>query len=184
MERRAVDSAWHNEFRQRMLEFDSEIASGPGGVSLSIKVRVHSGCFHREHSPNAYAAIDAYLATHPIDHDTTRYVEHESGPEILLYVALTTAGLTLAKSVVDLITTIIKARTDGIKNGDHPKESLELIVRRIQKEGEYHEEIVLRFEPNTVISTAAAKKAIDAVLQKLPEQKALETPKTPKRKKR
>jgi hypothetical protein len=37
------------------------------------------------------------------------FLEHESGPEILAYLAAATAGLTLAKSVFDLITAIINA---------------------------------------------------------------------------
>lgn len=90
-----MEPAWHDEFRQRMADFDGEMTSSPAGVSLSIKVRVCSGCFHREHSPNAFATLDDYLATHPIDRDTTRYIERESGPELLLYLAITTAGLTL-----------------------------------------------------------------------------------------
>ena len=113
-------SAWHDEFRQRMADFDDRIDTASGGISLSIKIRVGSGCYHREHSPNAYGYIDEYLASNPIDRKTTQYIEHESGPEILLYLAITTAGLTLTKSVLDLITAIIKARSDGIKKGDHP----------------------------------------------------------------
>jgi len=176
-----VASTWHDEFRNRMAEFDGQMASGSEGASLSIKVRVSSGCYHREHSPNAYAELDKYLALHPIDPKTTHLHEHESGPELLVYLAVTTVGLALSRSVVDLIMTIIKARSDGINKGDKPRDPLELIVRRVQKEGEYHEEVVLRIEANTVVSKDMVKKAIDGVLQKLPEHKSLESPKTPSR---
>jgi hypothetical protein len=71
-------------------------------------------------------------------------VEHESGPELLVYLALGTAGITLAKSVVDLVTTIIKARAEGVRKGDSPREPLEIIVRRTDEGGNFREEIVLR----------------------------------------
>jgi hypothetical protein len=167
-----------------MAEFSDQLGSLSEGVSLSIKVRVSSGCYHREHSPSAYAQLDHYLASHPIDRQTTRFVEHESGPELLLYLAIATAGLTLTKSVIDLITAVIKARSDGVKKGDHPREPLELIVRRVQKDGDYQEEIVLRIEADTVISKDVVKKAIDAVLQRLPEHRADENSKPPKRRKK
>jgi len=72
------------------------------------------------------------------------FQEHESGPELLVYVAAATAGVTLAKSVIDLIVAVIKARSEGIKHGDHPSDPLELIVRRTCDGGEFREEIVLR----------------------------------------
>jgi hypothetical protein len=73
------------------------------------------------------------------------FQEHESGPEILVYVALGTVGITLAKSIIDLITAIIKARSEGIKLGDSPDAPLELIVRRFDNKGKIKEETVLRF---------------------------------------
>ena len=62
------------------------------------------------------------------------FEEHESGPELLVFVAVVTAGISLAKSVIDLIVAIIKARSEGIKKGDHPASPLDLIVRRTYKE--------------------------------------------------
>ena len=56
----------------------------------------------------------------------------------------------------------------------------------MQKDGEYHEEVVLSIEANTVISNDTVKKAIDGVLQRLPEHKSLESskPSNPRKKKR
>ena len=96
----------------------------PGEIPVSIKVRVSSGCFHREHSPRAYDIIDRRLRSIPDDERTFVFEEHESGPEVLVYLAATTAGLVLAKSIVELITAIIKARSDGIRQGDHPEPPL------------------------------------------------------------
>jgi hypothetical protein len=76
--------------------------------------------------------------------DEFGFEEHESGPELLVYVALATASLSLAKSVVELIVEILKARSAGIKGGDHPSEPLELIVRRMDDKDQLREEVVFR----------------------------------------
>jgi hypothetical protein len=77
-------------------------------------VRVTSGCFHREHSPHAFALIDSQLVSVPPGAGFD-FVEHESGPELLLYFALGTGALSLAKSVIDLVVAIIEARREGVQ---------------------------------------------------------------------
>ena len=42
--------------------------------------------------------------------------EHESGPEIVAFLVIATAGIQLTKSIIDLLITIVKARSDGRKN--------------------------------------------------------------------
>ena len=135
-----------------------------GDAALSIKVRVTSDCFHREHSPQAYALIDSHLRGLSPDVDV---VEHESGPELLAYLAVATAGLTLAKSVVDLITAIIKARSDGVKKGDRPDAPLELIVRRVDDGDEFREEIALRVGPAEPVDAEAIERHAEEALRKL-----------------
>jgi len=54
-----VDTAWPNEFRERMRPFERKRKPISGETAVSIKLRVDSGCFHREHSPRAYEIIDA-----------------------------------------------------------------------------------------------------------------------------
>lgn len=93
-------------------------------------------------------------------------VEHESGPELLVF-AVATAGLTLAKSVIDLITAIIKARTEGVKKGDRPADPLELIVRRAEDGEEYGEEITLRVAHTDHVEAAAIEGQIQKALQRL-----------------
>jgi hypothetical protein len=78
-----------------------------GFLPVSIKVRVTSGCFHREHSPHAYRLIDDYLAAADLSEVQCRFEEHESGPELLVYLAVTAAGLGVVKSVVELVSAII-----------------------------------------------------------------------------
>jgi hypothetical protein len=117
-----MDPDWQQTFRDRMRGFGHRRPPAPGEVSLSIKIRVTSGCFHREHSPRAFELMDSYLVGSTAE---LEFQEHETGPELLVYTAMATAGLTLAKSVIDLITAIIKARSEGVKKGDRPNDPLE-----------------------------------------------------------
>lgn len=88
-----VDREWQETFRNCMRGFEARRAPGPGEAAVSIKVRVVSGCFHREHSPRAYELIDRSLTKLPGSDGSFAFEEHESGTEILVYLALTTAGL-------------------------------------------------------------------------------------------
>jgi len=102
-----MDAEWEKTFRSRMRNFKARLRPGTAGLPVSIKLRVRSGCFHREHSPRAYKLIDSRLARLS---PNVQFIEHESGPELLVFLAVATAGITLTKSVLDLITAIIKAR--------------------------------------------------------------------------
>lgn len=146
-----MNSEWQRTFRNRMHDFEAGHNVPPGAVPLSIKVRVSSGCYHREHSPHAYSLIDRHL-TELITHDEFSFEEHESGPEVLVFVAAMTAGISLAKSIIDLIVAIIKARSEGIKKGDHPASPLELIVRCTYKGEEFREETILRIGHDEAIN--------------------------------
>src|ERR1035438_6191425 len=128
-----MNTTWQNEFRTRMEQFGASKVEG--FIPVSLKVRVESGCFHREHSPEAYRLIDQYLSGLGKPEVPFKFEEHESGPEILVYLAVTTAGLSLAKSVVELLTAIVKARSEGIKKGDRPSHPVEVIVRGHWEDG-------------------------------------------------
>jgi hypothetical protein len=140
-----VDEHWLAGFRHTVGDFQRR-QPGNGHV-VSVKVRVESGCFHREHSPEAYK------------------IEHESGPELLLYLAVTAGALSLAKSVIELITEIFKARAAGIKNGDHPRDPLVLIVRRVDEKNEYHEDVILRVGHTDAVDSGAIEKELTAAIQ-------------------
>ena len=158
---------WQSQFRVRMRAFEANRAPRGGEVSISLKVRVVSGCFHREHSPHAYALIDKQLASRASRQPQFAFVEHESGPELLVYVALGTAGITLAASVIDLVTAIIKARSEGIKKGDRPSDPLEVIVRRVGDGDKFVEETVLRVGPADPVNAGEIEARINAALQRL-----------------
>ena len=162
-----MSTAWEREFLQRMRTFEARRPPRPGEVSVSIKVRVTSGCFHRAHSPSAYALIDESLAGIPPT-DFLEFEEHESGPELLVYVA---AGVTLATSVINLIAAIIKARSDGVKKGDRPTDPIELIVRRVDDGSEYREEVLLRFSAQDAVSNKAIGRALTQALRRITKGK-------------
>jgi hypothetical protein len=162
-----VDTEWQETFRHRMHRFQTRRAPTSGETAVSIKVRITSGCFHREHSPRAYELIDRALDKLTPSGSPFAFEEHESGPEILVYLALTTAGISLAKSVTDLIVAIIKARSEGIKKGDTPSHPLELIVRRVQSGNEFREETVLRIGHTDSLDEAKLEQRLKEAAQKL-----------------
>jgi hypothetical protein len=95
------------------------------------------------------------------------YIEHESGPELLVYLAMATAGVTLAKSVIDLIVAIVKARTQGVKNGDRPNDPVELIVRRAGDGDKFVEEKILRIGHNDPVNRTDIEAHINAAMKRL-----------------
>lgn len=172
-----MDSAWRSEFRARMRAFELTRAPRAGEAPVSLKVRVVSGCFHREHSPQAYSLIDKQLMSGALRQSEFALVEHESGPELLVFVALATAGVTLAKSVIDLILAIIKARSDGVERGDGPSDPVEVIVRRVGDEDKFFEETVLRVGLADPVNRAEIEARINGALKRLIEDGRAKTAK-------
>lgn len=173
-----MDTAWPNDFRERMQRFEGRRKRHQGEVAVSIKLRVNSGCFHREHSPHAYEIIDEKLRTLAKTDTELVFQEHETGPEVLAYVLLATAALSLAKEVVGLITAIVTARSEGVKKGDHPNDPLHLIVRRVHDKEGVRDEKVLTIGHTHTIGEDELQEQLTASLRKLlkeaehPEAKA------------
>ena len=160
---------WEDTFRARLASVTRRRGTAQHGLPVSIKVRVTYGCFHREHSPVAYGIIDRELdrilqSGEEIDFDLE---EHESGPELLVYLALGTAAVTLSKSVIDLVTAIIKARTEGNKKGDRPSESLELIVRSTRSDGEVIDSKVMEFRLGAPADSDQVSKLLTQGIQEI-----------------
>lgn len=164
-----MSSQWHTQFRKRMENF-VENSDSRVGIAISIKVRITSGCFHREHSPLAYQAIDKQLSS--IASKDFSFEEHESGPEILTWVQLTTAGLALSAAVISLIAAIIKARSDGIKKGDGPSAPVELVIRGLGSGDTYFEETILHIPPGKELSGVEIKSLLNQALSKQKPAKA------------
>jgi hypothetical protein len=159
--------SWERTFQDRMLRFADQHPSGANSVPVSIKVRVDSGCFDRGCCPHAYKVIDAEAAKLRTREDGVIFEQHESGPEILVYLAVATAGLTVAKSVIDLVTTIIKARNDGVKMGDRHSQPVELIIRRMTSKGKLREERILRIHSTDEVDAVKIGKLLSAAANKI-----------------
>lgn len=158
---------WPEDFRRRMEAFGNRVGHRPGDTAVSIKVRVTSGCFHREHSPIAYSLIDAALCNVRGPEREFEFLEHESGPEVLVYVAAATAGISLAKSVIDLVVAILKARSEGIRKGDNPSHPIELIVRRSVQREHVADEVVLRLDHSDRIDAGQVERRLRDTLRRL-----------------
>ena len=152
-------SDWHSEFRMRMRGFRG--MRPYGGHAVSIKIRVVSGGFDQGTSPQAFKTIYGMADKLP---ENVEYVPHESGPELLVYVA---SGVALTTSVINLIVAILKARSDGIKKGDRFTDDLELIVRRTDTKDEFREEIVLRIAHTDKIDAKKVREVLNAAAKKL-----------------
>jgi hypothetical protein len=120
---------------------------------------------------NEHALIDRYLERlTPFDADF-EFEKHESGPEILVYLAVTAAGMTLAKSIIELVTIIIKARSETYKKGDLPSKAVELIVRHVDEKREQRDEITLRFEQNEIRDETIIEQKLMEALREIAKEK-------------
>lgn len=150
-----------------MGSFEAMRSPRNGEAAISLKVRVTSGCFHREHSPGAYALIDEHLSSTRGDGVPCEFIEHESGPELLVLLALGTAGLGLAKSVIDLVVAVIEARREGVKRGDRPSDPIELIVRRVDYGDTFREERILRIACDDPVDAAEIERLLCSGIERL-----------------
>jgi len=160
---------WTNEFRGRIEDFTTRIPPRPREIAVSIKIRPQSGCFHREHSPRAYEIIDAAIAKKKLHR--TALVEHESGPEILTWIPLSVAGMTISAAVINLVAAIIRARAEGAKKGDQAYAPAHVIVRTIRTDGAYREEDVIQVECTTPVTEIEIEEALTSGIKSLADKK-------------
>jgi hypothetical protein len=164
---------WTNEFKNRMHDFENQF-NEKNSFALSIKIRITSGCFHREHSPEAYKIIDNEIKQRDPRSEKIAFIEHESGPEILVYLAVTAATIQLSASVIDLIKAIIDARSKGIEKGDRPHDDLHIIVRGFDKNGELKDETVCKINHLEKIDKKTIKTVIESSINKTLKNKNVE----------
>ncbi len=160
-------ATWSKQFRARMDSFGACKLARRGEAAISIKIRVTAGCFHREHSPHAYDLIDAELEQIDLDFDRLGFEEHESGPEVLAYVAFAAVGFGLAKSVIDLVVAVLKARSESVRKGDRPSDPLEIVVRHFDDSGAVKEETAFRIGHADLVRRAEVENQLVAALGRL-----------------
>ncbi len=102
-----------------------------GAVRISIKIEGEKGCFCLEHSKETNKLIDEIVNRAPFDFE---YREHETGPEILTWLAFATSGIVLTNSLIGLILKIVDIIKKGPEKGDEPKGKLSIIIR-IENDG-------------------------------------------------
>jgi len=150
---------WNDELNQRLARFIKKHPSEYESEPISIKVRAEGGCFHKSCCPYALNLI--YNKNEELDGEKYEYIEHESGPEIIAYIGLATSGVLIAKSIIELITTIIKARFEGQKQGDgHKGNPVTLIIRKTQKGKEVIEEKIMTFHEHDMVSSEIVEKLL------------------------
>lgn len=145
--------------------------SSPGDANLvpvSIKIRVLAGCFCPGCNPHANRIMRQEIEKARRNGEEFEIEEHESGPEILVYLAVVAGALNVSAALVNLITAIIKARSEGQKVGDKPFEGVELIVRGHTNGDDYFEESILHINRPDEISAELVRDALKkrAVLPK------------------
>lgn len=162
-----MTSTWEQHFGHRFDALASVAPQPEGTIPLSIKVRVTTGCFHREHSPKAYEIIEDALRQTDLAADNAVFEEHESGPEVLLWLAVAAGSLNLATSIINLVTAAIRARSDGLKKGDDRDGPLEVIIRGVQTDDQYIERQVLYIESQTSIDGAEIHDTLDQAISEM-----------------
>ncbi len=129
-----MDDGWLNSHNM-LLRLQARRPHHRGDVPVWIKIRI-------DPTMPEHAIIDRYLENlGPADKDF-EFEKHESGPELMAYMA---AGTNLAAAVIGLITAIIVARSQTHKRQGLPEEPTELIVRRFDEEHGVTDEIIVRF---------------------------------------
>jgi len=103
--------------------------------------------------PETWSVVNEFIAPcGPVKHegdalvkkDGNKFVleQHESGPEIIVYLALATASVTLVKSIIDLISIIIK----GLSN-EHKKHPARIKISKRQLiKGKVQEESLIEID--------------------------------------
>jgi hypothetical protein len=129
---------WQNQFRDRIKDFEKTYGDGKG-IPISIKLRSNS-CFCREHhAKEEYKIIDKEVNKFNSKKENAVLIEHESGPEILVYLQITAGTIMLSAAIINLITAIINSR-----KRTKPGSYFELIVRKFDKEGNVKEEKIIK----------------------------------------
>ncbi len=120
---------------------------------ISIKLSPPSGCCCSHCWPETWKIINKYIYPYgPVGHEGEALIKsgkhqfvlksHESGPEIIVYLAVATAAATLLKSIIDLINTIIK----GLSHEERKQPPKIKITRRQIIKGEIEEEKLIEID--------------------------------------
>jgi len=161
-----MTSPWRRTLRSRMNGFESMLPPPPGKMAVSVKVREVGFHLDTRDMDQVYDTVSRFLEHASGDPDL-EVIRHESGPEILVYCAVATAGITLAKSVIDLITAILKVRSSSVRKGHRPLQPVELIVRRTVESRGVSDETVLKLGRCEKVDRKTIERELKKALSKL-----------------
>jgi hypothetical protein len=165
---------WQEEIRRRLERFHHE--DDGLGMAVSVKVRVASNCFCYGHHRHFEREMDRHRGME--SRSRWEYVEHESGPEWLLYLALTAAGLGVAekslaliKSVVDLVALSVKSHAEERKTRNQRPEPLSIVVRGFDLRKVFFEKPVIEIDWDKPPAEQEITDSLSKVIQQIAEER-------------
>jgi hypothetical protein len=165
---------WQEKIWQRLERFHSE--GGDQGLAISIKVRVRYGCFCYGHSPHLERMFHRHWDREKPNR--AEYVEHESGPEWLIYLTLAVGGLTIAekslgiiKSIIDLLAIAAKTHAEERRKRNEQPEPLVIVVRGFTPERVFFEKTVIEIDWGNPPADEAIKESLTEVIQQIAEER-------------
>jgi hypothetical protein len=144
---------------------------------ISIKIKPAVGeCCCLNHWQRTWTIVNDYIYPYgPVKNEGAVLIEknkvrfvlecHESGPEVILYLGIGTASIVLVKSVIDLITTLLKTR----QNEYHNRSGRFKIIKHFQTKGLVEEEEIV--EIDLPLSEDIIKKLNDTIRNSIEENK-------------
>ena len=121
---------------------------------ISIKIKPVDGeCCCLNHWQRTWTIVNDYIyPSGPVKNEGAVLIEknkvrfvlecHESGPEVILYLGIGTASIVLVKSIIDLITTLLKTR----QNEYHSRSGRFKIIKHFQTKGQVEEEEIVEID--------------------------------------
>jgi hypothetical protein len=89
----------------------------------------------------------------------------------MAHLAVTVVAVSLAKEVISLVTTIIKARSDIHKKRDLAAEPIEVIARRIDEGHGLTDEVILRIGQKEAENEVTIEQRLTEALRKIAKRK-------------
>jgi hypothetical protein len=171
---------WEKDFIERFDALERICRRPDGAAAASLKFRGSGGCFHREHSPHAFAIMDKKK----LEKDGIVLEDHESGPEYLIWIPVIVLGIGLADKIIGLVTTLLKARQEGAMKGDKRPANLDFIIRAELPSSGYREKLIITIEADKPFDEAKARTEIDALIDEWSkeEKRKQKKPKAKKKK--
>jgi hypothetical protein len=155
---------WQRNSFSMLYRLKTHRAEHPGEIPVWLKIRI-------DPTMPEHAIIDRYLENLGSTRNDFEFEKYESGPEIMAHLAVTVVAVSLAKEVISLVTTIIKARSDIHKKRDLAAEPIEVIARRIDEGHGLTDEVILRIGQKEAENEVTIEQRLTEALRKIAKRK-------------